>query len=69
MPDVIFEVSEHLCESIAKSKAVAGLLQAVNQRNLAEETLPEVGWLLADELQRMQEQVNRLARGPASKKE
>jgi hypothetical protein len=60
MPNLIFEVSENLCESIAKSRAVADLLRAVDRRSLLEETLPDVGWLLDSELERMQEQVNKL---------
>jgi hypothetical protein len=60
MPNLIFEVSDNLCESIMKSRAVVDLLRAVNRQNLANETLPDIGWLLDDELERMQEQINRL---------
>jgi hypothetical protein len=62
MADLIFEISDSLCESIVKSKAVIDLLRAVDGRNLSDETLPDIGWLLDSELERMQEQVNRLPR-------
>ncbi|MDR1587289.1 MAG: hypothetical protein LBS57_07540 [Treponema sp.] len=60
MPDLIFEISDNLCESINKSRAVIDLLRVADSRNLADETLADIGWLLNDELERMQEQVNRL---------
>jgi hypothetical protein len=60
MRDLILEVSDNLCESIAKSRAVVDLLRMTDNRNLSENTLPDIGWLLEDELERMKEQVNRL---------
>jgi hypothetical protein len=43
MSDLIFEVSGNLSESIARSRAVADLLRAANSRDLADETLPDIG--------------------------
>jgi uncharacterized membrane-anchored protein len=60
MSSVIVNVSDKLMESINKSKAVVDLLGIANYRNLAENTLPDIGWLLRDELKRMEEQVDRL---------
>jgi predicted metalloprotease len=60
MYDLISEVSDKLMEGIAKSRAVADLLRTVNNRNLADDTLPDIGWLLNDELKKMEEQVNRI---------
>jgi hypothetical protein len=64
--NLISDVSDNLCESIAKSRAVADLLWTGNSQDLADETLPNIGWLLNDELNRMQEQVNRLTSGPGN---
>ncbi|MDR0759386.1 MAG: hypothetical protein LBF74_04665 [Treponema sp.] len=66
MPDLIFEVSDKLCESISKSRAVVDLLRIADSWNLANDTLTDIGWLLEDELERMQEQVNRLTPKPGN---
>jgi hypothetical protein len=66
MTDLIFEVSDNLCESIAKSRAVVDLLRMTNNQNLAKDTLPDIGWLLNDELERMQEQIDRLTPKPGN---
>jgi hypothetical protein len=66
MSNLIFDISDNLCESIAKSRAVADLLRATNNRNLSDNTLPDIGWLLDCELKRMQEQVNRLMPTPGN---
>jgi hypothetical protein len=63
MSNLIFEVSDNLCESILKSRAVVDLLRSANNQQLAKNTLPDIGWLLEDELKQMQEQVNRLTPG------
>jgi predicted metalloprotease len=66
MCNVIFEVSDKLSESIAKSRAVIDLLRATDNRNLSHNTLPDIGWLLNDELEQMEEQVNRLHTGTSN---
>jgi hypothetical protein len=53
-------------ESIAKSKAVVDLLRVANNHELGNDTLPDIGWLLNDELEQMKEQVNRLPAGPGN---
>jgi hypothetical protein len=64
MHNLIFDVSDNLCESITKSRAVIDLLRVADHQNLADETLADVGWLLEDELKRMQEQIKRLSPKP-----
>jgi predicted metalloprotease len=64
MCSLLLDVSDKLMESIAKSRAVIDLLRDVNNRNLADKTLPDIGWLLNDELKQMEEQVNRLPTKP-----
>jgi hypothetical protein len=63
MGSLLLEVSDKLLESIAKSRAVADLLRTTDNRNLSNETLPDIGWLLHDELKQMEEQINRLHTG------
>jgi hypothetical protein len=65
MSDLIFEVADNLFEIIAKSKAVVDLLRTTNIQILSKDTLPDVAWLLEDELEQMREQVNRFMPGSA----
>jgi hypothetical protein len=66
MSNLIFDISDNLCESIAKSRAVVDLLQATDSHNLSNDTLPDIGWLLDCELKRMQKQVDRLIPKPGN---
>jgi len=60
MRNILFEISDNLLESIAKTKAVADLIRIADHENLAKDTLPDIGWLLNDELKRMEAQIDRL---------
>ena len=60
MKEVLREVSDRLSDSIAKSEAIADVLRIVDAQNFNRDTLSNLGWLLSDEIMRMEEQVDRL---------